>query len=252
MNKDSVTIVCLYNNPDEFTRFKSELKKQTLSCKIIGLNNINNSFSSSALAYNYATKQIDTEFVIYSHQDIVLTNNHILEDFINYLSYFNKYDLVGVAGAYNNSKIGQTIVGNIKNADGSFACMEQINNYKEVQTLDECLFGGYTECFKKYPFNEELCDGFHLYAVDRSLSALVRGSKVYVVPIDLIHKSPGKVNKSYRKGYFKVCKYYKNYINEIHTTIAFGRTYSPYKYIDYFKRSIERNILASLRRINNK
>jgi len=57
-----------------------------------------------------------------------------------------------------------------------------------VQTLDECLIIVPRGVFDRLQFDEETCDGWHLYAVDYSLSVKMLGLNAYVVPVNAYHK----------------------------------------------------------------
>lgn len=131
----------------------------------------------------------------------------------------------------------QLITSNIRTLDGSvYACALPLKeDLQEVQTLDECIFGGYTKCFKKYPFNDVLCNNYHLYAAEICLQAQYRGNKVYVCDIDLIHKSTGNADKRFIDGFYRLCVYYSGKIDYITTTIAKSSTKPIKREITYFK-----------------
>ena len=75
-------------------------------------------------------------------------------------------------------------------------------------TVDECFFGGRTETFRTEPFDEKLCDNWHLYAVERCLRARTRGGRVWVCDVPLIHHSGGNINHSYNEGFRRIAAHY--------------------------------------------
>lgn len=231
MNNE-VTVVCCYNKVDEFNRLVEDINNQDIKCDIIGLDNRDNKYKSCANAYNIATKDIKTKYVLYSHQDIDLVHKDTISKLVNYIKRINTYDILGVAGADKRGAIS-----NIRTLDGSaYACNIKLDkDLQEVQTLDECIFGGYTECFKKYPFDDILCDNYHLYAVEISLRAIARGNKVYVCDIDLIHKSTGNADIKFYEGLYRICKAYSNSINFITTTTTRSTTVPGKREIRYIK-----------------
>lgn len=53
--------------------------------------------------------------------------------------------------------------------------------------------------FDNHPFDEKLCDNWHLYCVEMCLNARKMGSKVIVVPMQMHHFSKGTVTWEYMK-----------------------------------------------------
>lgn len=45
------------------------------------------------------------------------------------------------------------------------------------ETVDECCFGMTCECFNRLRFNEEVCNGWHLYAVEMCLRGKDNGTR---------------------------------------------------------------------------
>ncbi|MBQ9527405.1 MAG: hypothetical protein IJR68_07320, partial [Fretibacterium sp.] len=193
----------------------------------------NRRYTSCAAAYNSVIHDVDTKYVIYSHQDIRLKEKDTLEKFVRYLDRLNQDDLLGVAGIrfddedgiYSNivqiySKTGKLHLAGAAYVEGMIPC----------DTLDECFFGGYTEHFLKHPFDEKLCDSWHLYAVERCLNTKVEGRKegkenaVYVCDVLLFHLSSGNVNSAFVKGFCKICKHYASDFPVIKTTCAGSKT----------------------------
>mgnify|MGYP006970648827 CR=1 FL=1 len=66
-----------------------------------------------------------------------------------YLNCINESDILGVAGSSFNSIYVKTnvLVGNCDELE--YGGTERVNGIEECNTLDECLFGGYTEYFRK-------------------------------------------------------------------------------------------------------
>lgn len=230
----SVTLVCCYNNSQMYHDFAESLKEQTCPCKLIGINNEGNSrFASCAAAYNSVIHDIDTKYVIYSHQDICLKEKDTLEKFLGYLDRLNQDDLLGVAGVrFDDNEGTYSNIIHAHKQTGKFHYIEgaYVEGMIPCDTLDECFFGGYTEHFLKHPFDEKLCDNWHLYAVERCLNTKVEGRRagrenaVYVCDVLLFHLSSGNVNSAFVKGFCKICKHYASDFPVIKTTCAGSRT----------------------------
>ena len=136
--------------------------------------------------------------------------------FLTILRKIGPYDIVGVVGRRATAK---ERMGNIKQgSDKKRAVRGKVVGIEKCDTVDECFFGGYTECFQRYPFSETLCEGWHMYAVERCLAALKRGDNVFVVDADLTHISGGKIDHAYNITFYKISKQYKSTVKCLATT----------------------------------
>ena len=244
MNK-RVSVICCYNSQDQFDAFSESLNSQSEQVNLIGINNFGNKFSSCAAAYNSVLDIIDTKFVIFSHQDIRFLSEKDITRFTDYLDRLAPYDILGVAGAYTEGQ-HKVPISNIYHRNmGEFACAHKVKQeIVECETIDECFFGGWTESFKKYPFDERTCDSWHLYAVDWCLAARLRNSHVFVCDLTLFHISPGVKNREFSVGVFNLCKKHAGKYSHISTTCVYSKTSLPGR-IGYFifmeeKRFIKR------------
>ncbi len=66
-----------------------------------------------------------------------------------------------------------------------------------AQTLDECFVITPRTVFSRHQFDQEVCDGWHLYAAEYCLAVESVGLPVYVLPLVLFHRSGGQVDRSY-------------------------------------------------------
>ncbi len=171
----NVTIVCCYGSPAKYKDFVATLETQTCPYELIGLENEGDkNFSSCASAYNSVINQVKTKYVIYSHCDILLDKPDILEKFAACLDKISHDDILGVAGAKFSTPGTFTNIMHVWNNSGKlgYAGQNRVEgDMEEFDTVDECFFGGYTEHFREYPFDEVVCNNWHLYAVDACLTA---------------------------------------------------------------------------------
>lgn len=230
-----LTVVCCYNNTEQYNEFVELLKKQTEEICLIGIDNSGNKFQSCSKAYNSVLNDIKTKYVVFSHQDIIFEENDILARFNGYLEQIDVYDILGVAGARNGEK---NIYTNICEENGEYAGEERILGIQEFDNVDECFFGGTTEGFRKNPFDEEICNDWHLYAVERCLNAKVNGHKVYACDIRLIHKSKGRISHGFNVNLYQICKKYAGDFKRIRTTCANTSTAFWGRTMYYFKREV--------------
>ena len=159
---NNITVVCCWNNEKVYNDFVETLKAQSCPCEIIGIDNRGNKgFTSCAAAYNSVIRQVNTKYVLYSHQDILLNDIHALEKFVSYLERTEQNDILGAAGVRFDSPEGFSNVTHIMNKTGEIVhgtTHFPEGGMMECDTVDECFFGGHTEHFRQYPFDEKVCN----------------------------------------------------------------------------------------------
>ena len=96
--KNKITIVCCYNDRKQYGRLQASLAKQNTGYELIGMDNCSRQYASCSLALNAATARVETEYVIYAHQDVELPGEDTLARFAGYLAQTGEEDLLGVAG----------------------------------------------------------------------------------------------------------------------------------------------------------
>lgn len=243
-----VTLICCYNNDKSYGDFVKTLVTQTIPYELIGIDNRSNKrFSSCAAAYNSVIDMVKTKYVVYTHQDIILTEPDNLEKFVSCLGRIGASDILGVAGVKFDVANIYTDLKQIFKATGKFTYAGGLRvegGLMECDVIDECFFGGRTEYFSSNQFDEVLCDGWHLYAVEQCLrtkSAIHAsscaeggGGQVYVSGIGLVHLSDGTLHLKKSKlivypsafyyTFFKLCRKYSANFPFIRTTCACSRT----------------------------
>ena len=134
-------------------------------------------------------------------QDTLLNNPGVLQKFLSYLEGLGHDDILGVAGVRFESPEISEVITDIKHThpyDGSLITVGKvpvIGGIMECDTVDECFFGGYTQHFRDYPFDEETCDNWHLYAAEACIRTKARAhAKVWVCGADILHRSSGNIN----------------------------------------------------------
>ncbi|MBQ3449725.1 MAG: hypothetical protein IJG34_07540 [Synergistaceae bacterium] len=225
-----VTIVCCYNNEAIYNDFVNTLKTQTCPYELIGIDNSGNGrFTSCAAAYNSVINDVKTKYVIYSHQDILLQDSDTLAKFVSYLDRIKRDDILGVAGVKFNIKRAYTNIKQIDNRTEEliFAGAHRLeSDFMECDTVDECFFGGYTEHFRNYLFDDAVCDNWHLYAAEACLrtKSNTNGGQIYICDINLIHRSSGNVNFAFVYDFCKLCRKYHKHFSFINTSCGRSKT----------------------------
>lgn len=236
-----MTIVCCYNDSRQYERLCASLEKQNIAYDLISIDNRGQKFCSCSSALNSVLSKVQTEYLIYTHQDIELPETGMLGQFVKYLEQIGKKDILGVAGAMPESGAVASYVRHGK----ELICVGEVKfeGFIECDTVDECFFGGRTETFLEEPLNEKLCDDWHLYAVERCLRARVQGNRVWVCDLSLLHYSSGNINHAYNKNFRRIAEYYaKNFrpqnIKCIHTVCGSTKTDWLHRTLFYWKREI--------------
>lgn len=280
LEEKKVTIVCCYNDEVQYSRLKKSLARQTLAYALLGIDNREQAFSSCSSALNSVISQVRTEYVIYAHQDIELPEPDMLERFAAYLEQIGEEDILGVAGAAETRRVlekegskaadrqekrgigdkaGTCVLSYVRH--GAFLVNAGELAYEglaECDTIDECFFGGHTGSFQKEPFEEKLCDNWHLYAVERCLRARITGSHVWVCDVPLIHYSGGTINHAYNENFRRIAAWYakasaaQKWQGETAFKIKYIRTVCGSARIDFWHRNLfywKRELLFLLHRM---
>lgn len=238
MSKNRVTIVCCYNNE---TQLKNELLasiyKQIERCDLILIDNRTQEFNSCSKALNSVLKRINTEYVIFSHQDIIMTENYTLSKFVNYMSNGKTGDIYGVAGASIEKNGLLSTMYHGKNKEPVWEV--KLTGIQPCDAVDECFFGGKTKTFQKSPFNEKICNNWHLYAAERCIYTRTNGHSVYVCDVPIIHSSKGKLSHEFNLNFRNLCKAYAKYYSEIYTTFDRSKTNLISRNLHYLKKEIK-------------
>ncbi len=251
MDRADVTVVCCYNDPKQYRKLTEDLTRQHYNYTLIGIDNCGKQYSSCAKALNAATAQVKTEYVIYSHQDIELPDADMLEKFVNYLLMTQKEDILGVAGAVEDNdrqaREHTCVLSKVRHGKEQVVAGErEYSGMTDCETVDECFFGGHTEFFLQHPFDEIICDNWHLYGVERCMYTRAKGNKVYVCDIPLIHTSTGTIGREYNKGFYRVAKCYAKAdkkegtmsLKWLRTVCGSSRTDLMHRLLFYWKREI--------------
>ncbi|MEN6330237.1 MAG: glycosyltransferase [Methanobacteriaceae archaeon] len=222
-----ISVLCVYNDPEILNKYLlSSLKLQEAKYDLILLDNTQNQYSSAAQALNQGAKKATGEYLMFAHQDIDLVSPTFLNDLENTLDSTPHLGIGGVAGKKENNP---EIISNI--TDGTppqKVSTLQVEHPTRVQTVDECLFVIPHNRFNEIELDELVCDGWHLYAVDFSLSVAVQGYDVYVFPFSLYHKSRGySLSRDYFQTLTKLVNKHRQQYGDIHTTMWNWNTKYP-------------------------
>lgn len=234
-----LSIICVYNDRNVLEKcLLDSLKVQNKEYELILIDNTLGSFDSAAKALNYGAKKSKEEYLMFIHQDFKFDSRTWLEEVENYLNNLDNFGVAGVAG-----KKSRKCISNIKEGvPPVLAGSIQITVPKEVMTIDECVIIIPKKLFNITQFDEVCCDDWHLYATDYCLTVKIAGFKVYVLPMDGYHTSPG--NSFSAETYYpilkKLVKKHKNNYKMIFTTTGSWNTRIPLNIQIFFQKTYYR------------
>lgn len=243
-----ISIVCVYND-EEILRdcLLKSLDDQTAEFELIKIDNTPSIYKSAAEALNYGGKKARGKYIMFVHQDVDLCSRTWLEDTEEILKSIPDLGIAGVVGMSEEGKKQNVIKQGIPPV---WLPHIPIQKPKRGQTVDECLVIIPKAIFDMLPFDETVCDDWHLYTVDYCLSLKERDRGVYIIPVLIHHifkygskrhKSPASRIKDYfqtifslgslPQGYYqtlpKVLKKHKKYFKRICTTSGIWSTSYP-------------------------
>ena len=193
-----ISVVCVYNNERILKDcLLKSLETQTSKYELILLDNTQGKYKSAAGALNGGGGKAKGNYIMFVHQDVDLYSNTWLAKVEKLLNTIPNLGIAGVGGSRRSDGPERVeTVTNIKqgippmNVEGTVPLQKP----EKVQTLDECLVLLPRSVFDMLQFDEKVCDDWHLYAVDYSLSMARLGLDVYVIPASIYHRSTGVPN----------------------------------------------------------
>ena len=205
-----IDVVVCYNRKelvDGMERTLIEVKRATTDIEVnaILLDNTSGRFSSAASAYNYALKYLcEAECIVFCHQDILFHEGSLQTIYDCCME--EQTTLWGAAGIEQGKKEIIT----------AWESGESLRKKPQaVQTLDECLIAANRKVFEQVKFDEDVCDGWHFYAVELSLQQAMLGRAVKVFGANIEHLSGGTMDRTFFECERKVAKKYRGKIGLI-------------------------------------
>ncbi|MDI6641957.1 MAG: glycosyltransferase, partial [Elusimicrobiota bacterium] len=209
-----ISVVCVYNNEIVLNNYLiKSLMHQTVEFELIRVNNTNGKFSSAAAALNYGGEKAKCKYIMFVHQDVDLSSNKWLEDAEKLLDSIPNLGIAGVMGmseeGRTNEERGRNIIQH-GTPPTTWCYGRYIQKPEPVQTVDECLIIIPRHVFNILRFDEKVCNGWHLYAVDYCLSVRKISLEVYVIPMFIYHKMGTVVAPDYFFTLFKVLRKHRS------------------------------------------
>lgn len=251
MNKQ-LSVLTIVNRQEIFEGFRESLQAQEeIDYELLPIVNLNGEYDSARKAYNEAALKAEGTYLLFSHPDIRFLKPEALKELMEQAEKIRDFGVIGVAGAKEkagNSGKGEILAGIVHGSNQDYFGTRQIRKPEEVQTVDECLFLVKKDDFTEHPFQEK--PGWHLYAVEYCLDALLNGQKNYVVPADVWHMSDGKsLNEKYVSQVDQMVRERRGQVDVIFTTIKTwptkGLTAFLYRKYYWLKQRIKRAVMRN-------
>jgi hypothetical protein len=265
-----ISIISTINNEKIAKEFLLRgLSRQNAKFELFLVDNRAFSYKSACQANNRAGLKASGDYLMFIHQDVLLLSRNWLKQAEDWLSTFSKIGVAGVAGMMKPKlvnefelcmrycllqKLGMLHLwfrhygrGNVFHGPemlpwgGSF-----ISDVVSVQTIDELLLIIPNSVFKSTKFDETVCDDWHLYGVDFSLTVSKKGLNNYVLPCSVFHRSTGKITDPYLRTLKRLIKKHKNE-KAINTTSGLCLTRKELMELLWLTRSKKLNDLIEAR-----
>ena len=185
------SLITIVNRETVYREFKASLAQQTgVDYELIRLDNEQQQYQSARQAFNEAAQSAQGDYLVFLHPDIRFLDSQALQRILTQIKALPNLGVAGVAGSPKELKNGDRVILTTIVQGGEQAPVgEPITKPTLVQTLDECFFVMTKAFWQAHPFTD--CPGWHFYAVEQSLVALLAGKQNYVVPAHLWHTSAG-------------------------------------------------------------
>jgi len=180
-----ISIICVYNDERAFgSMLKKSVQRQISHNELIPVDNTGGTFKSAPEALNYAARQSHGDYLMFVHQDVILTDKEWLGSTEIILNGIPNLGVAGCAGVDDNGKKQGFI------RDRYHYWGRPITASKEVQTLDESILIIPRRIFERIQFDEANFKGWHCYGADYCLTAISQGLSNHVIPSQIYHNSP--------------------------------------------------------------
>ena len=214
---------------------EDSLEKQSCDFELITIDNQNNKYSNMAEAYNSISNNINGDVILFCHQDISFPNDETLSKIEDNILK-NVDSVVGLCGITKEKKV----YSNLKyKKTGEYITSNQIDNNLEVESLDECCFGMRKELIDELGwFDEEICNGWHLYAAELCIRAIKNDKKIIVIPTDCYHREEAsrgiRIDDSFINIFKRIRNKYRD-VNPLYSVSLVANTKLPMFGLTMFK-----------------
>jgi hypothetical protein len=211
-----ISVVTVFNDQDLFNAMLgASVARQAGDVELVALDNRGGRYASAAAALNEGARRARGDLLFFAHQDVSFEGDAWLADAARQLEQLRGWGVAGVAGARpgtSGAASDRVILSNIKDSvPPQRAGHVPLSEPMRVETVDECAFFVPSSVLARFGFDERVCDGWHLYAVDFSLTVRAAGLDAFAIPLPLYHRSGGRTVRvagfsTYENAYFRVLR----------------------------------------------
>lgn len=229
-----ISVISIISNNDVAKKYLLKgLNSQTTKYELLLIDNTTSVYASGSQANNLASLEATGDYLMFIHQDVLLSSKNALKQVEDWLSTLSKVGLAGAVGMIKPKFINQYEAyaryllllrlgllhlwflryGRGNNLHGSSMSPwggQFVTDPVCVQTVDEFFLMVPARIFEHTKFDELTCSDWHLFGVDFSLSIQRKGYKVYVLPLSVVHRSRGTISVPYIRTLAKVLEKHKN------------------------------------------
>ncbi|MBW4602427.1 MAG: hypothetical protein KME29_23395 [Calothrix sp. FI2-JRJ7] len=232
MNTKSFHICTIANKLKQYDEMKASFIEAGFDenrCRYSLFDNSNGNVYEPYETFNQIKSDTLEPYIVFCHQDVIINQGDGFNSLIKVIEELEKLDskwaIAGNAGLNKNYEIVAKITDPCTpNWTGDFP--------HKVHSLDENFFVVKTSANIKC--SQEL-DGFHFYATDLCLNAIVKGYSCYVINFHLTHLSSGNFSQAFYKAQ---TKFYEKWCSQfnfcyVQTTCTAVMVLSKYKIFRY-------------------
>lgn len=197
MTTPRVSIISVYNDRDvlEEMLLSSLDDEPEEFYETVLLDNRNGEFPSAAEALNAGTERASGDVYVFVHQDVYFRETGWVRQIHDAVDRTDGLGVAGISGLDTEGPVPHDWMQNsiLHGPDKEPWGHERIDSPEPVQTIDELCIVVPAQVFDECQFDEDICSGWHLYAVEYSLRINYRTDlQAYVLPIDVWHGSKGQ------------------------------------------------------------
>lgn len=230
----SIFHICtIANNLEQYSEMKASFVKGGFNeerCRYSLFDNSEGNVYDPYETLSYVQSKTSEPYIIFCHQDLLLDQGHGFEKLIMVLSDLENQDPQWAIAGNAGCNVHHELVAKISdpttpNWTGDFP--------QKVYSLDENFF--IVKSSAKIICSQDL-NGFHFYATNLCLNAILQGYSCYVVDFHLTHLSSGNFNQAFyqakEKFYQTWCQqFYFCYFQTTCTEIMIASRYKVLRYL---------------------
>jgi len=211
------TIITVWNKPALFAQFQQALEaQQGVEYTLLAVDNSQNRYAGAREAFLAQLDRVETEYVVFMHQDIRFQDENALHDLLASAETLENLGVAGVAGCPEGKE--WILCSDIVHGSQALPAGRALEGPMPVQTVDECLFLMRTDVVRKHPFSNR--QGWHMYAVEQCMALQRAGYRNYVVSARIWHLSKGgSLDQSYLRTLEELVAEYAGDTEYLNTTV---------------------------------